>query len=219
MKLFLFDVDATLLKAGGAGKLAFNRCFEDLFNEKEIWQKYDPSGLTDLIIIEDLFKNRFDKLPTQKQIEDISKSYTKHLEKTLYEVEAFEVLPFAKELLEALHKRKDVILGLCTGNYKETAFLKLKRAALDSYFTFGGFGCDSKIREELTQKAKERGLQKASKPITDVYVVGDTIHDMRCAKHIEAIGVGVLTGYASATDLIQAHAKIVIHHLGEFPDI
>ena len=48
------------------------------------------------------------------------------------------------------------MLGLTTGNVEEAAHIKLARADLNRFFSFGGYGSDSPDRTELTKKALER---------------------------------------------------------------
>ena len=59
------------------------------------------------------------------------------------------------ELLERLHA-DGILLGLTTGNVEEAAHIKLARADLNRFFSFGGYGSDSPDRTELTKKALER---------------------------------------------------------------
>lgn len=219
MKILLWDIDGTILLAGGAGKVAFNRVFEELYQEYEIWENYKPDGKTDYLIINDIYSKRFGKLPTQEEVQNIKNLYAKHLDKTLYEENHFRVLPFAEEVLNAFSKRDDVVMALCTGNFKDTSFSKMKRAKLENIFSFGGFGCDSIDRKELTRLAFERATIKAGKNFTDVYVIGDTIHDVNCAKSIGAISVAVATGSTKPQTLKEAGAHIILNNLGEFPDL
>ena len=60
------------------------------------------------------------------------------------------------ELLDRLIEDGSM-LGLTTGNVEEAAHIKLARANLNRYFSFGGYGSDSSDRVELTKVALKRG--------------------------------------------------------------
>jgi phosphoglycolate phosphatase len=214
--VFLWDIDGTLLLTGGSGRAAFNRVFEEAFQEKDIWQNYDPHGKTDFLIINDVFQARFGRLPTPDEVKKISDSYRKGLREDLQNAKNFRLMPQAQETLETLSQLKQVSLGLATGNFKDTAYEKLSFGKLDHYFAYGGFGCDALERETLTRKALERARDHIGHEPEQVYVIGDTIHDVRCGAAIGAITIAVLTGGGTAEELRRAGATHVIQDLTEF---
>jgi hypothetical protein len=48
------------------------------------------------------------------------------------------------------------LLGLVTGNVEAAAHIKLHRARLNRFFSYGGYGSDSTDRGELTRAALKR---------------------------------------------------------------
>ena len=70
----------------------------------------------------------------------------------------FRLMPGVRELLEALTRQGDTLIGLATGNFEKAAWLKVERGKIREYFRFGGFGSDSSNRVELTKLAVDRGL-------------------------------------------------------------
>ncbi|HVJ67445.1 MAG TPA: HAD hydrolase-like protein, partial [Caulifigura sp.] len=113
------------------------------------------------------------------------------------------VLPGIRELLALLAARKDVTLGLLTGNFEEGAWIKLRHFELDHYFLFGGFGDDHFDRDDvarLAYDATHRHLGRRVEP-QDVWVIGDTPSDVRCGKAIGAWTVAVATGMYTEADL------------------
>lgn len=77
----------------------------------------------------------------------------------------------------------------------------------------GGYGCDSRVRAELVARAIERG--RARGPVSDVVVVGDTVHDIAAARACSARVCAVATGGDSAEQLAAADA--VFASLAELP--
>ena len=97
------------------------------------------------------------------------------------------------------------------------AHIKLARANLGHYFSFGGFGSDSSDRTELTRRAIERASVLLGEPLDprQVLVVGDTPHDVEAAHGAGAVAVGVATGHFDAQALRDAGADYVLASLEE----
>ncbi len=95
------------------------------------------------------------------------------------------------------------MLGLATGNLESGARIKLQRAELDSYFSFGGYGSDAENRTELIQVAIQRAEQHVGGevPLDIVYVIGDTPRDIKHAKEAGVKTVAVATGKSDLDEL------------------
>ena len=109
------------------------------------------------------------------------------------------------------------MLGLTTGNVEEAAHIKLARANLNRYFSFGGYGSDSPDRTELTRKALERGELVSGRTLDRdrCFSCGDTPRDVEAGHGAGIRVVGVATGEYTAEELIQAGADAVVHSLVE----
>jgi len=112
-------------------------------------------------------------------------------------------MPGVPELLEALSRIPRIGLGLATGNLEDGAYIKLRRAGLGSYFSFGGFGSDSENRTEVVLAAIRRAGEhlKEEVPLDTVYVIGDTPRDIVHAKEAGVRTVAVATGSSDAEEL------------------
>lgn len=202
MKMIMFDIDGTLLLAGGIGRIAFNRVFQEMFEIENIWGNYDPHGKTDSMIISELSEPALGRKLNHLETMEVGRRYIQYFDKMFDEVAKFRLLPGVLKLLDALSQLK-FHLGIATGNYKETAILKLKRGAIHHYFSFGGYGSDSHDRAVMTAKALERGLQLFNRPIEkkDIFLVGDAEADIRCAQALGLRSIGVATGSLSIEQL------------------
>jgi len=212
LRVILFDIDGTLLLTGGAGLRALDRVFQNQFGVEDAYRGVEFHGRTDLAIIRAIIRKQLDRDPKDGELERIADLYVETLGQVLTEGSpSFRVLPGAREALDALHARADVTLGLATGNLEPAAWTKLRHAALDRYFRVGGFGTDSEDRLELTRRGAERALREAgSEDRATVLVVGDTVHDVRCARGIGAACLAVATGNASQEVLREAGADWVV---------
>jgi phosphoglycolate phosphatase-like HAD superfamily hydrolase len=121
----------------------------------------------------------------------------------------FNVRPLegVAELLDALEPRKDVVLGLLTGNVEPGARTKLIAAAINpDRFRINAFGSDSEHRPELPAIAQRRASEKLGLDIDGgrMIVIGDTPADIACGRSIGAKAIGVASGHYTVEQL-QEH--------------
>jgi phosphoglycolate phosphatase len=120
-------------------------------------------------------------------------------------------------VVELLDKLIDagVMLGLTTGNVEEAAHIKLSRANLNRYFSFGGYGSDSPDRTELTRKALERAelVSGRSLDLARCFSCGDTPRDVEAGHGAGIRVVGVATGEYTVEELLEAGADAVVRSL------
>ena len=173
MKLLLFDIDGTLLATNGAGTRAGSRAFEKMHGIKNSMDKVDAAGKTDPIIIKELYRNELERAHTQDEAEELWGYYVTYLREEIKSGE-LTVMPGVRELLKILSKRSNLALGLATGNIEEGTYIKLARASLEAYFSFGGYGSDFEIREELVRRAIERAHSHMNHAggFEETYVIG-----------------------------------------------
>ena len=213
----LFDIDGTLLRAGGAGRraveLALCEVLED-DNGSVSLESVEFAGRTDPWIVRTALM-QYGVTANDALINEVLRRYVAHLPRELELASAFEVLPGVLSLLAELTARDDVVVGLGTGNTQPAAYAKLARGGLDSFFSFGGFGSDHTDRAELLRTGLSRGLERAgARPGgARVVVIGDTPHDVAAAQAIGAHCVAVSTGGYDALALEAAGATVVVSDL------
>jgi phosphoglycolate phosphatase-like HAD superfamily hydrolase len=106
--------------------------------------------------------------------------------------------PGVPEVLEALHRRDDVINSLLTGNIQANAVVKVSAFGLERWLDFevGAYGSDPhEERSDLVAVARERAAAKYGEA-TAVVLVGDTPLDVLAAQQAGARAVAVATGFA-----------------------
>ncbi|TNF63173.1 MAG: HAD family hydrolase [Deltaproteobacteria bacterium] len=213
----LFDIDGTLLRAGGAGRraveLALDEVLDDLAENVSL-QSVEFAGRTDPWIVRTALL-QYGVAADDALVHEVLRRYVEHLPRQLELASAFEVLPGVLSLLSELSARDDVVLGLGTGNTEPAAYAKLARGGLDSFFAFGGFGSDHTDRTELLRAGLKRGLARAGalSGRAHVVVIGDTPHDVAAARAIGALCVAVSTGGYDGASLEAAGATVVVSDL------
>jgi phosphoglycolate phosphatase-like HAD superfamily hydrolase len=214
LTLYLFDLDGTLLDAGRAGRIAFDATAEQLYGWRHGSHGVRFGGGTDPGILNAMFAKHGWPRASHAQWNDFVAAYVPNLEAALQAAEV-QALDGAAEALAWAEGQPGAVVGIATGNIRQGAIAKLRRAGLRSHFAVAGYGCDAEDRAEMVGIAIERGRAAAAgRVISRVVVVGDTVHDISAARAHGAIAVAVTTGSDSADAL--AHADIVTPSLRSF---
>jgi phosphoglycolate phosphatase-like HAD superfamily hydrolase len=212
----LFDVDGTLLITGGAGAASWQLAFDELYGVPADIRRFTDAGMTDPDVGRRTFEAVLKRKPERKEFTRLLERRLHYLYRTVAESEHYRVLPGVEELLQRLIE-DGYLLGLVTGNLEAAAHIKLHRAQLNRFFSFGGYGSDATDREEVTRIALRRAALVYGEPVTSAQaiVVGDTPHDVdgAHAAGMECVGVG--SGKFDVEQLRKAGADYAITSLTE----
>ncbi len=217
-KLLLFDIDGTLLRAEGATHKAITRTFQGLFGTEKIMDVRSLIGATDRGIFKDAAGKLLGRQLSAAEMKAVEKLYLELLPGELAGAK-FHVKPGIKELLPLLDAKKDIIMGLETGNLEKAAYIKLKQGGLDCYFKFGGFGSDSESRPELVRKAMERAQQKSAEKIKpeNTFIIGDAPNDIKAGKEVGIVTIAVGTGLLPREEVLAAGPDYFLEDLSDIP--
>jgi HAD superfamily hydrolase (TIGR01549 family) len=199
IKLVLFDIDYTLIKIKVVGRFLPGVVKEVIGCELSMdngYLKTKVAGKTDREIFTSVLKEcRLSKKEIEKKLDLVFKRYIKAVREGLEKNLEKNVLPGVRELLERLKKEK-MVVGIITGNMKEIAKIKLKRSGLWRYFQVFGFGGETKTRSDVVEDVVKKAERKFHKRFEgkDIVIIGDTPHDIECAKPLGAKTIAVLTG-------------------------
>jgi phosphoglycolate phosphatase len=212
----LFDIDGTLINTGGAGAASWRLAFDELYGIPADIGKFTDAGMTDPVVGRKTFEAVLKRGPERKEFTRLMERRNFYLRETVMESEGYEVLPGVNELLPKLIDG-GYLLGLVTGNVEAAAHIKLHRANLNRFFSFGGYGSDSDQRGEVTRIALKRANQVYGEKVErdQAFSVGDTPLDVTGAHAagIECVGVG--SHRYSADQLREAGADYAITSLEE----
>lgn len=216
--LILFDIDGTLLLSGRAGLRAMTRAFKDTFGVDDAFGGQHFGGRTDWFLVSHALQTA--GLPdTPEAHERFRQAYFPALAEEIQHPGTghYGLMPGARELLEALHEHDDVHLALLTGNYREAAEIKLSQFEIWDFFEWGAFSDDHHDRNELVPIAKSRAETYDIPPeaIDRVIVIGDTPHDIECARVAGAKSIAVATGGFTVQQLKEFGADEVLTDLSD----
>ena len=208
MRLFLFDIDGTLIYAHKAGRTCLIRAMQAVFGTVGAEDRYDWRGKTDPQIVRDLLRGAgVPESVIQARLDECFAAYAASLEDMIDNGHPVDVYPGIRQLLEALSAREDALVGLLTGNVEAGARLKLKPTGLLPYFRVAAYGSDDSDRRKLPAIARERAQALVGQiiPPSHLVIIGDTPLDIDCARAAGAAAVAVATGHHSVEEL-AAHS-------------
>jgi phosphoglycolate phosphatase-like HAD superfamily hydrolase len=215
--LVLFDIDGTLLLSHRAGTQSMLAAVQELFGDHMTIDGVEIAGRMDPLIWEcvALANGVADPAAHHNRFREV---YGDHLTRCLAAGHRVDLLPGIRDLVEALARHDGVTLGLLTGNYPETGRLKIEAAGLDpELFPVAAWGDDGASRRALPAVAMRRYEQVTGRPVDprDVVVIGDTIHDIDCARAQGCRCLAVATGGSTREALAEQEPDLLVDDLSD----
>ena len=174
------------------------------------------AGRTDTGIARQILR-KYGRSATEEGVCEILESYLRHLPRLLSAGQG-GLLPGVADLLPALKPRANVVLALLTGNIARGAECKLSHYGVWHYFEFGAYADDHHERDKLgpvaLARAGERGHEVA---VSRTFVIGDTPHDISCARAIGAKAIAVATGNFPPECLASHSPDVLLDDLRDLP--
>lgn len=215
-RLLLFDIDGTLIHSGGAGIYALKDALAERHGIRDNLEDIEIAGMTDSGIVISILKKH--KIPvTNENVTAFLDSYVHFLSLELPRRKG-TLLPGVLELLKKLKARKNIVLGLLTGNVSRGAQLKLGHYAVWHFFEFGAFADDHHDRNQLGAFAQARAKERHGREFSagEIDIIGDTPRDIACGKALGARTIAVSTGTWSRDELAKHHPDFLID---DFSDV
>ena len=224
--IVLFDVDGTLVDTAGSGRYAFQAAFLETFGIDPVMQaerRVRFAGMTDPLIIEALADaGGIPRGELGSKNGSLLASFYRHLKVETERLKgSSRVLPGVVPLLQHLAAMDQVCTGLITGNLETGARIKLEPFDLNRYFPTGGFGSDHSDRREVARIAAEKMNRHhgITVPPARVMVIGDTEHDITCARANGFRSVAVQFDWVSKERLLAADPDRYLPDLTDIPQV
>jgi len=219
VRLYLFDVDGTLLSARGLGRAALAHALARVFGVAGALDGYDLRGKTDPRIVHDVLGAAgIPRAAIEARAAECFDVYVRELDALLGDGSAVQLMPGVRALVDSLAARAGAVVGLLTGNIEAGARLKLRPTGLLPRFRVGAFGSDDMDRRRLPPiaRARARELVGHDFDFDRVTIIGDTPHDVDCARACGAVAVAVATGQYAMEELAACAPDLLF---GDFSDV
>ncbi|OGD83984.1 hypothetical protein A2165_02820 [Candidatus Curtissbacteria bacterium RBG_13_40_7] len=220
MKIVLFDVDDTLLKIPHRIYVkASEEMFKKVYGLPGIHEfLIEIKGQPECAIIKSVleYAKRKGLKPKHTKITDTAHIVWANATKKVLKKNPAEVLPGIKKLLEELSKRKNIKLGILSGNSYWRSKAKIESAGLDKFFKNskgelqGAFGNESTKRSQLIEIARKKIGQETDRFI----LVDDSIIGAKMVKSMKLPAIMVATGKISKEVLLK-YSPYVFSDFGE----
>jgi phosphoglycolate phosphatase-like HAD superfamily hydrolase len=204
-----WDIDGTLLTTARAGVFSLEDALEQVSGVRVELTDTVTAGLTDYAIAENALRS-VGHPADEPSVRTFLRIHGEQLADYLPRRKG-HVMPGVREVLEDLSDRDDVVNLLLTGNIEAGAWAKLGYYGLDGYFPAGGAFCAGPgEREEIARRA--RALADGAEQL---YVIGDTPHDIAAGKAVGARTIAVATGSYAAEELARSEPWVVLERIPE----
>jgi phosphoglycolate phosphatase-like HAD superfamily hydrolase len=216
IRLALFDIDGTLLQTGGIGRASTRVALKRVYGTYGNLSEFYPGGRTIEAILFDTMTNaqiRPEYIFAGRRL--FYAEYLAAFTSKLKNGHSIEACHGGLELVSALSRASNVVLGLVTGNHHKTAALKLITAGYDfKCFEVGAYGHESADRAELVNLARNRAIKQVGRNIKsrDIVVIGDTARDIESAKGAGVRSIAVATGTDEIDMLREAQPDYIFEN-------
>lgn len=214
LRILLWDIDGTLVRArrNGVFKEYFAPAMQRTFGTVgRLWEMGSVSGSTDLqIIAEALAPEKITLADVRARFPELIANFKDEMHRFCRSHEyIMDVLPGVPEILAATNDSPNFFNALLTGNFEPAARLKLELGGVHKFFDFsiGAFGEESNNRNDLPAiAARSIGARFDYEFAAGQFIViGDTPHDIRCARFFGAKAVAVATGRNNPPENLRPH--------------
>jgi phosphoglycolate phosphatase-like HAD superfamily hydrolase len=221
--LVLFDVDGTLLLSRGASLRCYRAAARELFGREMSSEGMQTAGGLDPLIWRALCANNgIHAQEADRQHERFRATYARILAAELAAGGVAYALPGVPALLDALSGQDGggprASIGLLTGNYPETGRLKLEAAGIaPERFAVAAWGDEADRRPDLVPLARRRHARHSGQqlPAEQVVIVGDTPHDVECARVHGCRSLAVATGGSTREQLAACGPSRLVDDLSD----
>jgi phosphoglycolate phosphatase-like HAD superfamily hydrolase len=213
--VWLFDVDGTLLLTQGAGRDALSLALRDQFGVEDDLTGIPFAGRTDTLILADVLRRHGLDFHDGDR-ERFWDRVTAHM-RALMDPPRGGLLPGVRSLLDTIGAEPGWVRALLTGNVGEMARIKLEAFGVYDAFAWGAFGDEAPDRNELAKLAVRRAAERHGVTPERCIVVGDTEHDIACARAAGARVVAVATGSQSMQVLAAHRPDLLLGNLDDAP--
>jgi len=216
-KLVLFDIDGTLLTMGSINRTVLVDALREVYGTEGSAGVCNFAGKMDSNIIYETMQSA--GLSSKEIAEKFGLAKKTYIEMLQTRTQPSDVVLMAgvRDLLDTLANHSELLLGLLTGNFEESGRHKLLLPSINHYFPFGAFADDGRHRNELPPVAVEKAYQLSGIKFVeqDIIIIGDTEHDIACARVMNAKSIAVATGTFSREELQQHYPHVLYENLSQ----
>lgn len=210
--LLFFDINGTLIQRDARTDLPYSHALNKLLGTDNAMDGVDTSARSD--------KDVFMEVLQRKGISFDERTWRTFLK--LYEAElnsfagtdVWRANADSTAFVRALYD-SGYTMALITGELSMGAEYKLRKTRIWNCFLTGGYGEDGLKRFDIADRALARVRAVTSRSFDYLFVIGDTILDVRTARHLGAKSIAITTGSHSREKLLAQNPDYCIDRFSE----
>jgi phosphoglycolate phosphatase-like HAD superfamily hydrolase len=214
MKVLLWDIDGTLLNTDRAGLYAWMQAAEEIHGGPLDASGLSMAGMTDPLIADITVNDLMDREGQDDIAPRLLERYLELLPEWLPRRSNGFIQPNVLATLETLAPHSDFEHALLTGNIERGGRGKLAHHGILDFFVWGAFADDEPIRRDIARNARAEAERRHG-PKVELFVIGDTRHDIDCGRAVGAKTIAVATGGATIEELEDHDPWWLLEHLPE----
>lgn len=210
--LIFFDINGTIIKRDSRTDLPYSHAINKLLSTENAMDGVETSARSDKDVFIEVI-GKYNMTFTEDLWNSFLKLYKEQLDifrDTDVWRENVDAVQFIEKLSIADHK-----LSLITGELSIGAEYKLKKLGVWKYFATGGFGEDGLKRFDIADKAYKKAIELYGSEYDEIFVIGDTLLDIKTARHIGAKIISITTGSNSKDELRELNPDYLIDKFSE----
>ena len=196
--LIFFDINGTLIKRDSRTDLPFSEAVDRTLSLSDAMNGVNTAARSDM----DVFMEVLSKFEIE-YTNDLWETLMHHYKDALERYKSTDVWRENADAIACLDylKNQPVYLSLITGELSIGAQYKLEKLGIWHHFPTGGFGEDGLTRFEIADKALEKAIAHYNRDFQKIYVIGDTLLDIKTARHLNAKIISITTGANTREEL------------------
>jgi len=214
--LIFFDINGTVIKRDSRTDIPYAKAIDIFLNLEDGMEGVNTSARSDKdVFIEVLGKTN--QTFSDELWKGFMAEYTKQLEsfKTtdVWRANA-DAVSFIEKLSTTDHK-----LSMITGELTIGAQYKLEKIGVWKHFPTGGFGEDGLRRFDIADTAFAKAKDIYGDAYDELYIIGDTLLDIKTARHLGAKVISITTGSNTRDELETLNPDYIIDTFEEIESL
>ena len=210
--LLFFDINGTLIERDARTDLPYSNALNRLLGTDNAMDGVDTSARSDKDVFMEVLQKKgisFDDDTWQKFL----KLYGSELE-LFKNTDVWRANADSTDFVRALYD-SGYTMALITGELSMGAECKLRKTGIWNCFLTGGYGEDGLKRFDIADRALTRVRALTSSSYDSLFVIGDTVLDVRTARHLGAKSIAITTGSHSREKLLAENPDYCIDRFRE----
>lgn len=210
--LLFFDINGTLIERDERTDLPYSNALEKLLGTNNAMDGVDTSARSDKDVFMEVLQKKgisFDDTAWQEFLKLYEAELERFADTDVWRANA-DSTGFVRDLYDSGYT-----MALITGELSMGAEYKLRKTGIWNCFLTGGYGEDGLKRFDIADKALARVRTLTGGSFDPLFVIGDTILDVRTARHLGAKSIAVTTGSHSREKLLAENPDYCIDRFSE----